>query len=75
MSFQDVAFLSSRVSFTVTFFEDCGWSESLGTTTCIITVAGGKQGHHAPCEILSLYEVSFVSVEFNGDHKTVKYHT
>ena len=62
---------SSRVSFTVTFFEDCGWSEGLMTTTCIKTVAGGKQGHHAPCMILSLYEASFVSVKFNGVHKTV----
>ena len=51
MSFQDVAFLSSRVSFSATFFADCGCSESLGTTTCIKTVAGGKHGHHTPCKI------------------------
>ena len=30
----------------------------------------GNQGH-APCKILLLHKASFVSVEFNGDHKTV----
>ena len=30
----------------------------------------GKQGH-VPCKILLFQKASFVSVEFNGDHKTV----
>ena len=35
--------------------KNCGW---------------GKQGH-APCEILSPQQSFSVSVEFDGDHKTV----
>ena len=54
MGFQDVVFLpSSRASFSTTFHENCGRGESLGTATCHMTVAEGKQ-RHAPCRILLL---------------------
>ena len=56
----------SRASFFTTFLKDCGRGESLGTTTCLKPVVGGKQGH-APCRMQPL----FVSVEFHGDHETV----
>ena len=48
MSFQDVAFLLSRASFSTTFPKNCARSESLGTTTCLITVVWSKQGDDAP---------------------------
>ena len=55
MGFQDVAQLSSQASFPPTFLKNCGRSKCLGTTTCLITVFGGKQGH-APCRIFSLQQ-------------------
>ena len=58
MGFQDVAFLSSRASCFTTFLKYCGRRIGLGTTTCLKTVVGGKQGH-APCKILLLHKASF----------------
>ena len=64
MGFQDVVLLPSRASFSTTFLKNCGRGESLGTTTCLITVVGGKQGH-ARCKIPLLQQsLFFVSVEF-----------
>ena len=37
-------FLSSRGGFS-TFVQNCGSDESLGTTTCLESVVGGRQGH------------------------------
>ena len=50
MGFQDVTFLPCRASFPTPFLENCGRDESLGSTTCLSTVVGGKQVH-APCMI------------------------
>ena len=60
-----------RASFSTTCLKNCGKGECLGTTTCLMTVAGGKQGH-APCRMLPLQQILFfVSLKFHGDHKTV----
>ena len=59
MSFQDVAFLPSRNSFSTTFLKNCGKGESHRTTTCLNTVVGGRHGH-APCKILSLHKASLL---------------
>ena len=68
--FHDVAFLPSRASFSTAFLSTISRGKSLKTITCLKTVLGGNQGH-APCKILSLQQsLFFVSVEFNGDHKT-----
>ena len=71
MRFQDVAFLPSRANFSTTFLDNCGRGEMLEITTCSKTVVEGKK-RHAPSKIIlqnqSLY---VVSVQFNGDHKTV----
>ena len=57
MCFQDVALLPpSRASFSTTFLKKCVRGESLGTTTCLRTVVGGKQGH-AACEIFLLQQI------------------
>ena len=37
---------------------------------CLRTLVGGRQ-KHPPCEIFSPTNHLFVSVKFNGDHKTV----
>ena len=58
IEFQDVAFLPSLASFSTTCKENCGRGESLGITTCLKTVVGGKQGH-APCKVLLLHITSF----------------
>ena len=47
--FQDVAFLP-QANFSASFLKKYDRGESLGTTTCLRTVVGGKQGH-APCKI------------------------
>ena len=44
------AFLSL---FSTTFFLKCGRGECLMTTTCLVCVVGGMQGH-APCRIVWL---------------------
>ena len=59
MGYQDVAFLPSRASFSTTFLKNCGRGESLGTTTFLKTVVGGRQGH-APCEVLLLQQSLFL---------------
>ena len=59
MGFHDVAFLSSRASFSTTFLTNCGSGERLWTTTCLTTGVGGKQGH-APCKMLSLQQNLFL---------------
>ena len=56
--FQDVAFLPSRASFSTTFLQSCARNECLVTTTCLIALVWGKQGH-APCKILSLQLTCF----------------
>ena len=56
--------------------QDCGWGVSKGmlpvtcgrgeghrTTTCHMTVVGGKQGH-APCEMFLLQQIHFLC-QFN----------
>ena len=48
MDFLDVAPLPSRASVFTTFLTNCGRGESLGTTTCLNPVVGGRQGH-TPC--------------------------
>ena len=66
--FQNVKFLAFRVDFSATFHKNCVIGEIFGTTACLRTVAGGKQGH-VPCEIFSLQQsLLFVLVEFNVDH-------
>ena len=59
MGFQDVAFLPSRAHFATTFLEYCGRGYGLGTTTCLKTMIGGKQGY-APCKVLLLSQVFFL---------------
>ena len=49
--------------FSTTFLKNCGRGEGLGTTTCPITVIGGRQGH-APSEIL-LPQQSLFLCQFN----------
>ena len=67
MGSQDVAFLSSDPSYCTTFLKNCGRGENLTTTTttCPMTVVGGKQGQ-APCEILFCIKAFFVSVKFHN---------
>ena len=55
MVLKDVAFRSSRASSSTVYLKNPG--ESPRTTTCLRTVAGGKQGY-APCRILSLHKAS-----------------
>ena len=50
MDFQHVTFLPARASFCTTFLKKCDRCESLGTTTCLKTVVGGK-GEIAPCNV------------------------
>ena len=50
MGFQDVHFLTSSASFYATCLKTCGGGEGLGSSVCLRTVVGGRQGH-APCEI------------------------
>ena len=59
MGFQDVAFLPTQASCSTTFHKNCGRGESLWTTTCPITVVGGKQGH-APSKTFSLQQILFL---------------
>ena len=40
MGSQDAAFLRSPTSISTTFRKNCGRGESLGTTTCFISVVG-----------------------------------
>ena len=59
MSFQDVAFLPSKASFSSTFLRNNGRGEGFCITRCAKTVVGGKQGH-APCRILLLQQSLFL---------------
>ena len=59
MAVQDVASLPSEASFSATFLKHCGRGESLGTTTCLRTVVGGKH-RHASCKILLLQQHLFL---------------
>ena len=67
MDFQDEAFPPSRASFSTTFPKNCGRDKSLGTTTCLKTVVGGKHGH-APYKILwfrkslILYQMNYMEI-------------
>ena len=54
----DFAFLNSGTSVSITFVENCGRCEGVRTTTCLITVDGGKQGN-APCEVHSSEQPCF----------------
>ena len=63
MDFQDVVFLPCRDSFSTTFLKNGGRGEGLGTTTCLITVVWGKQGH-APFKLLTLQQCLFLC-QFN----------
>ena len=56
MGFQDVVFLPSLASFSSTFLIVV---EKLGTTTCLKTVTGGKQGH-AACKTLLIQQSLFM---------------
>ena len=67
--FQNVAFLSSRVSFSTTCLRNCGRGENVGIATCDKTEVGVRQGH-APYKILLLHIACFVSVIFSGNHRT-----
>ena len=44
MSFLDVSFLPSIVSFSATFPKNCGRGESLGNATCLKTVVAVNRG-------------------------------
>ena len=44
MSVQDTAFLLPEAFTSTTFLKHCGRGESLGTTTCLITVVGVSKG-------------------------------
>ena len=59
MDFQDVALLPSLVSFSTTFLINCGGGEILDTSTSVITMDGGDQGH-APCKIILLQQCLFL---------------
>ena len=59
MLFQHVAFLPSPASFSSTFLKNCGRGESLGITTCLNNVVGGKQGH-ALCKIPKLQQILYL---------------
>ena len=59
MGFQDVAFLSSRASFSTTFLKNRTRGENLRITICHKTVVGGKQVHD-PCEMLWLQQSLFL---------------
>ena len=72
MGFQDVAFLSTRSSFSTTFHKNCGIVESLRTTTYPKTVVVGKQGHAAcktPCSNKSSFCVSRISLRSQDCHE------
>ena len=51
MDFLIVVFLSSQAGFSTTFLDNCGRGVSLWTTTCLISVFDGRQGH-APCNVV-----------------------
>ena len=70
MGFQDVAFLPYLASVSTIFLKNRGRGESLMTTTSLKFVVLSKQWHDT-CKILSLLKAFFVSVNFNGDHKTL----
>ena len=71
MRFQQVAFLPLG-SFDTIFLESYHRGECLVTATCLRAVVGCKQ-RHAFCKILLLEQIPFVSVEFDGDNKTVTF--
>ena len=56
-----IAFLPSQGSVSTIFLKNCG--EGLRTTTCLITVVGGKQGH-VTCEML-LHQQSLFLCQLN----------
>ena len=58
IGFQDIAISPPQDSFYITFLKHCGIGESFGTTTCHITVVGGKQ-RHAAYEILLPQRIIF----------------
>ena len=59
MGFPDVTFLPTPTRIYTMFFTNRGRGEGLGTTKCLRTVVGGKQGH-APCRILSSQQSLFL---------------
>ena len=42
VSFEDIAILPSRARFSTTFLKNCVGNDSLGATTCLKSVVGGK---------------------------------
>ena len=69
MSFQDVAFIPSRASFSTTFLKHCDIGECLGTSTCLKTMVGVSKGM-LPERYYRSTKFLFVSIKFNGDHVT-----
>ena len=70
MGFQDGAILHDRASFsTTTFQKNYGRDEGLRTTTCHKTVVGVSKAM-LPEKYFCSIKPLFVSVKFNGDHKT-----
>ena len=67
MGFKNVAFLAFRTRFSTTFIKNCGRGECLGTTTCPMTVVGGKQGHALRIAFSNQQSPYF---DFHGDHLT-----
>ena len=71
MGFQDSVSALPSYFFT-TFLKKFYRGESLWTTTCFITVVGGKQGY-APCRVLLLHKASFcvsrMSMKSHGCHE------
>ena len=59
VGFHDIALLYSRTRYYTTFLGNNSRGERLGTTTCLGTVVGCKQGH-APCKVPLLRHMLFL---------------
>ena len=69
MVFQDVSFLLSRASFSSTFLKNCGRCESLGPPH-VLKLWFGVSNNMFPVRHFCSSKPLFVTVKFNGDHKT-----
>ena len=70
MSFQDVAFLSSRAGFPTTF-KKIAVEVNILTQPHILQLWLGVSKGILPVKYFHSVKLFFVSVEFNDDHKTV----
>ena len=69
IGFQDVAFPPLQASYNTTFLRHCGGGKSLGTTTCLRTVAGVDKGM-LPVKYVCSTKASLLSVNFQRDYNT-----